>query len=824
MTVEPSPSAGPEEALLQSEATAKARAAELAAVMEAVPVMTFIAHDPMCRSISHNRAAREFLRLPEGISDPMSALTDARPAHFRLLRENCEVPPSELPLQVAAATGRDVRGYSLTVEFDDGTRRELFGDAVPLFDESGKVRGAVGTFTDVSHQNRAAEALAESERKLRLATDAAELGIWSWDVVADRVIWENERPYRIFGIDPSEGPINAERFVAEFLHEDDVAAFHAAVTSTLETGRRFYFLGRFRRKTGEIRWIEFTGHPVPDADGKHTHMFGTVTDVSARKAQQLAVERSEARLRQVFASNVVGMIRWDLDRSLILDANEEFFRMTGYTRGDVESGSVNFRRLTPPEWMDRNEGGIRTIREQGFAAPYEKEYFRKDGSRVPLIIAGTRFDDSPSEGISFLIDITERKRAEAVLRQNALLFSTLIEQAPVGVYVVDAEFRLQQVNSVAMPAFANVRPLLGRNFDEVMEILWGPEIGAHCTGIFRHTLKTGERCLSPTFAEERRDLGESRVYDWETQRVALPDGQWGVVCYFTDVTARTRAEIALREAKEAAEVANRAKDRFLAVLSHELRTPLTPVLMTAAAHRLDERIPPEIRSEFGMIERNIALEARLIDDLLDLTRIVNGKLTLRAEPCDVHSLLGLVVEMVRSDALEKQIAIQLELGARRSHLTGDPARLQQVFWNLLRNAVKFTPAGGRISVRSFDGACASGRDDEARICIEVRDSGVGFEPAAAARIFEPFEQAGSGRRFGGIGAGVGDRAGRGRYASRRHPRGERGSRWRRDLHGGPARGVERRGGRNIHRSGHRQQRRTRRRAGRALVPPPGRGP
>ncbi len=604
---------------------------------------------------------------------------------------------------------------------------------------------------------KALDALDESEKKLRWATEAteaAELAIWSWDVAQDSVIWENDRPYEFFGIDRAQGPVNAARFVAEFLHREDAPGFESAAANALRTGERFFFLGRFYRKSGELRWIEFTGHPTPGVGGKFIHMFGTAADVTARQSQQLAVEESEARLRRVFESNVVGMIKWNLDRSLILDANEEFLRMTGYTREDVAEGRLNFRALTPPEWTPLNEDGIRRIREQGFAAPYEKEYFRKDGSRVPVIIAGTRFDDAPSEGMSFLIDITERKRAEAAMRQNAALFSTLIEQAPVGVYVVDAQFRLQQVNTVALPAFRSVRPLLGRDFGEVMDILWGPEVGGELAAVFRHTLETGERYISPPFSEQRQDLGEEHAYEWETQRVTLPDGQHGVVCYFSDVTERHRAAAALQEAKDAAEAANRSKDRFLAVLSHELRTPLTPVLMTAAAHRMDEDLPREIRDEFGMIERNIALEARLIEDLLDLTRIVNGKLTVRAEPCDAHSLLGLVVEMVRSDALEKQITIQLELAAQRRHLTGDPARLQQVLWNLLRNAVKFTPAGGRVCVRSFDSADATGLENQSRLCIEVIDNGIGFEPAAAARIFEPFEQSGAGQSFGGLGLGL----------------------------------------------------------------------
>ena len=164
-----------------------------------------------------------------------------------------------------------------------------------------------------------------------------------------------------------------------------------------------------------------------------------------------------------------------------------------------------------------------------------------------------------NEGLSvYFRDVTQRKRVEAALQQNAALFATLIEQAPMGVYVVDGQFRLQQVNTEAMPTFETVRPLIGRDFNEVMEILWGPELGRQCATIFRHTLETGERYESPPFVEPRHDLGEEQAYEWETQRVTLPDGQHGVVCYFHEVTARVRAEKALRASQERKRLATTA--------------------------------------------------------------------------------------------------------------------------------------------------------------------------------------------------------------------------------------------------------------------------
>jgi signal transduction histidine kinase/ActR/RegA family two-component response regulator len=209
----------------------------------------------------------------------------------------------------------------------------------------------------------------------------------------------------------------------------------------------------------------------------------------------------------------------------------------------------------------------------------------------------------------------------------------------------------------------------------------------------------------------------------------------------------------LRLATLAAERANKAKDDFLAALSHELRTPLTPVLIAAAALREDKRLAPEIREQLGMIERNVALEARLIDDLLDLTKISHGKLHLRSEACDAHSLIGLAIEIVREDAREKEIAIERVFTAEHSGLIADPARFQQVVWNLLRNAVKFTPRGGKISIRTTDENTAKAGT---WLRIEVADTGIGIDPAGLEQIFLPFDQGGltGDHRFGGVGLGL----------------------------------------------------------------------
>ncbi|MEJ7788140.1 MAG: ATP-binding protein, partial [Solirubrobacteraceae bacterium] len=220
------------------------------------------------------------------------------------------------------------------------------------------------------------------------------------------------------------------------------------------------------------------------------------------------------------------------------------------------------------------------------------------------------------------------------------------------------------------------------------------------------------------------------------------------VAFVLDIRERKQAERELQIAKEAALAANATKDRFLAVLSHELRTPLTPALMVAASLETNPDLPADVRDDIQMIRRNIDLEARLIDDLLDVTRISRGKLQLSPQLLDLHQLIHQVMNICHVDAERKRIGIHLDLNAEVPRVLADSARLHQVLWNVVKNAIKFTPDDGTVTVRT------SG--DATGLCIEVSDTGIGIEPQTLPAIFNAFEQAGQWitREYGGLGLGL----------------------------------------------------------------------
>lgn len=205
----------------------------------------------------------------------------------------------------------------------------------------------------------------------------------------------------------------------------------------------------------------------------------------------------------------------------------------------------------------------------------------------------------------------------------------------------------------------------------------------------------------------------------------------------------------LREKTAQLEAASRAKDQFLAVLSHELRTPLTPVLLAVTSLQQDPQLAESLRGDMQMIHRNVELEAKLIDDLLDLTRITRGKLHLDLHLIDLHDCLNHVMKICEAEVAAKPLRLNVQLKARHSKVMGDSARLQQVFWNLLKNAIKFTPENGTITISSED-------DGNVQIRVEVVDTGVGISSEVLPKLFNAFEQGNTAvtRQFGGLGLGL----------------------------------------------------------------------
>ena len=344
-----------------------------------------------------------------------------------------------------------------------------------------------------------------------------------------------------------------------------------------------------------------------------------------------------------------------------------------------------------------------------------------------------------------------RRATQAALRQRTAQFETLLNQAPLGVYLVDGNFRLREVNPIARPIFGDIPHLIGRDFDEVMHILWPGHYADELVRLFRHTLETGEPYSTPERIEERRDRGVHEFYEWQINRITLPEGGYGVVCYFRDISAhiqgRRLLEEARREAEDArqiAEDANSAKSEFLTAMSHELRTPLNAIAGYAQLLEMGVHGPltNEQREALNRIQRSESHLLALINDVLNFAKLEAGRVVYDVADVPLSEVAAEVVSMIEPQAVAKGLTVEVRVPPGLVS-RADREKVSQILLNLLSNAVKFTEVGGRITI---DAPSATGdandseRDGSAMVFIRVSDTGCGIAREKQEAVFEPFVQ------------------------------------------------------------------------------------
>ena len=424
-----------------------------------------------------------------------------------------------------------------------------------------------------------------------------------------------------------------------------------------------------------------------------------------------------AELAQMPKENMIGRVIWEVFPQLV---GTDFYVTAHEVMEQRRPAQTEFYHQTWGRWLDT------------------RIYPNKDG----IVI--------------FRADITERRKQEMLAREAALKLK-------------ESEDRLRLATEAAAIGTFDYYPKTGelRLSDRAKQLLGvspDAEVGYET---YIAAIHPDDRHIAYETVARVQQPGASDHYEIEYRSIGISDGEerWIVergrvvldetgqpsrfIGTLVDITARKTAEIALQRAKQEAEEANRAKDQFLAMLSHELRTPLTPVLMTIASMRRQPDLPDEVRSDLEVLQRNVELEALLIDDLLDLTRIAHGKLELHHNAVDVHSVLEHALTISAAELDAKTLHVTRRFEAREHHCWADAARLQQVFWNLVKNAAKFTPSGGRIDLHTYN-------DATHRVIVEIADTGIGIDPEVMPRIFDAFEQGGRAvtSQFGGLGLGL----------------------------------------------------------------------
>lgn len=506
----------------------------------------------------------------------------------------------------------------------------------------------------------------------------------------------------------------------------------------------------------------------------------------ARKAADEALRESELRLKIALEAGRLGAWERNL-RTGVMTWSSITQQIYGLAPGTFSGSFQEFERLIHPEDRERVLSAIQLAINDRTLYQVEFRIMRPHGALAWLESRGQLFlgpDGTPERFAGVTVDVTARKRIE--LNQKFLIqFSDEMrplanpsEVLRVAVHSVGtflqvsrclcAEIMTESQEIIVFQNFCHgVEGLDGiYSFTDIklplMEsVLRGESLVVDDTKTNPWTSAGYERFFGPRKIRAFIIVPyvEEGVLVWTMAVTAGPEPRvWAQdeVELLRTVTERTwmaqknaRLYEAAQIARDEAEAASRAKDQFLAVLSHELRTPLTPVLMTTYTLQADSNLPPKVTSALEMIQRNIQLEARLIDDLLDLSRITHNKVELQLADIDLHEVVKNAADVCRTDVDGKQQQLVVELDARHSHVRGDAARLQQVFWNLLKNAAKFTPQNGRLSIQSYNYKNV--------VRIDVTDSGMGIEKSLLPKIFTPFEQGGGASfsaKFGGLGLGL----------------------------------------------------------------------
>lgn len=455
-----------------------------------------------------------------------------------------------------------------------------------------------------------------------------------------------------------------------------------------------------------------------------------ITENIALQGDVLARDK---KIRRLVDANIVGVIFWELD-GRIVEANDAFLRMLGYDRDDLVSGRVNRTDLTPPEWRQRDLRTVEELKRTGTVQPFEKEYFRKDGSRVPVLVGGTILEENRDQGVGFVLDLTERKRAEEALRQSEERFRTLVQFSFDVYWETDAQHRFTHQDFAESLADA---PAPGSEIGKTRWEVPYLEPDEEAWRKHRETLdahlpfRDFELArLGPDGGKRYVSVSGLPVFD-KAGRFA---GYRGVGRHITE---RRRAEEALRAAQAELARANRvtAMGQLSASIAHEVNQPIAATVTNAqAALRWLRAHPPNLDEVRDCLDR-IVEDGKRAGNVIGGIRALIHKVPSRKDWFDLNEAIFEMVVLTRSEALRHGISLQTRLAPDLPMVQGDRTQLQQVILNLILNAIE---AMGELNDGNRELSISTETGPTGSVLVTVRDSGPGLDPADVERVFQAF--------------------------------------------------------------------------------------
>ncbi len=642
----------------------------------------------------------------------------------------------DCPVKEAMETDRQC---SRERETPDGKMWLVTG--TPVWDYNGEIIGAFKTTIDITEHKRTEAEL----MRFRIAIDS------SADAVGMSTphgvhFYQNASFCELFGYSSAQELLAAGGGPA--LYEDRKVA--KEVFDTIMGSGQWEGEVNMKAKDGRRLTVLLRAGSVTDDDGKILAVIGVHTDITERKEAEEKIRRSEAKFRDMVNLMPQSYAEFDLDGKYNY-VNQVGLDMFGYEETDYKSG-VNIMDVIAPEDHDKVQANIRKRLQGHTHTPNEYTMVRRDGSRFPALAYSTPImrDGKPVGLRSVIVDITDRKRAEQERKRLLQRLQSIMDNVPAYVFLKDRRGLYTAVNKVYMQLLP----------PEVSD-----PVGHHDSDFFPPR-------LAEKFKNEDSKVMEDGRIVTKTEPIPLRDGRTihaavrlvpvrndrglvtGMVGVAMDITKQKRIEREMQEAKEQAEETNKTKGEFLANMSHEIRTPMTAILGFAEQLRDSHLSVSDRQNYLAVIQRNGEHLLDLINDVLDLSKIEAGRMTVEKTPTNIPSILSDVASMMRIRAEDKEISFSVEYESELPEtIETDPSRLRQALVNLAGNAVKFTETGSvRIAVEflpeRFNGAPA--------VEFRVMDTGIGIPKQKLRSLYEPFVQAdaSTSRKYGGTGLGL----------------------------------------------------------------------
>ncbi|WP_017715514.1 PAS domain-containing protein [Kamptonema formosum] len=526
------------------------------------------------------------------------------------------------------------------------------------------------------------------------------------------------------------------------IHPEDLPRVTEVWAQLQQAGAVTEFECRHRRGDGTYRWFLCRLVPVFDARGEVIKWVGSSTDIDDLKQALAALRESQEHLQAILDNSpaVIHVVDTQNRYLLINRRYENVFRV-----GVEQITGKSLYEIWPQEIADTLAANNRKVLESGIPLELEEVVPERDGPHTYISI---KFPLRDAGGVPYAIggistDITQRKKAEEELYRREQAFKALADNSPDVIARFDREFRYVYANPVAeRTAGIGSKTCIGKTFSEL--------------GIPQEKVVEWNQNLQQVFTAGRELVLEedfptpsgTRYYQSFLVPEFAKDGSVdSVLCVSREITALKQAKAALQQQAEKLAEANRLKDEFVAVVSHELRSPASAMLGWINFIRRHNFEREAVSRGLDIIERNGKLQFQIINDLLDLSSIIQGQLRIHTCLLNLEPIINAAIEVVRPAAEAKRIQLESAVDLSAGKVIGDPARLQQVLWNLLSNAVKFTPEGGEVFVRC--------RRIHSRIEISVSDTGCGISPDFLPHVFDRFTQGKNANLKNSSGLGLG---------------------------------------------------------------------